>query len=152
MPHDPRPACTHDGKVEGTARARCTLSSNTHRELVELVSKDGLYRIAAAAGVNTLPAIATQDAAAIAAWSLVHPAPYLLKPFYESIASDRPFDKNQMLTTREDLLDFVVSLATAWRCRSFAYLSRRDPGRGIARALALGGKFATFLGKKLRFR
>lgn len=93
-------------------RACCTFSSTSHDELVGLVSKDGLYRNAAAAGVGTVPNLVTQDAGAIAAWSLVHPAPYLLKPFYESIDTYRPFGKNIMLATREDLLDYVAQFGT----------------------------------------
>ena len=93
-------------------RRCCVFSSTTHDELVGLVSKDGLYRSAAAAGVDTIPCIVTQDAGAIAAWSLNHPAPYLLKPFYEGIDTYRPFEKNVMFTAREDLLGYVAEYGT----------------------------------------
>ena len=89
-------------------RASCTFSSTTYEDLANLVSKDGFYRLAAAADANTIPHIVTQDAAAVAAWSLAQPGPYLLKPFYDSIDVERPFGKNTVLATREDLLDYVA--------------------------------------------
>ena len=89
-------------------RACCTFSSTAYDDLANLVSKDGLYRLAAAAGANTIPHIVTQDPGAVAAWSLAQPGPYLLKPFYDSIDVERPFEKNTVLATREDLLDYVA--------------------------------------------
>ncbi len=99
-------------KHADTLRDCCLFSSTTYEDLASLVSKDGLYRQALAAGVGVIPHIISQDAGAIAAWSVDNAAPYLLKPFYDSIDTVRPFEKNIQLATREDLRDYVTMHGT----------------------------------------
>lgn len=90
----------------------CTLWETTHEALNEIISKDGLYRIAARAGVETIPWIVSNNYTELREWSVINPAPYLLKPFYVALDTARPFDKNFVLHSPEALLNYVTTYGT----------------------------------------
>lgn len=87
--------------------ACCRVWTTGHQELTRIVSKDGLYAIAEQLGVPTVPSITEPTLDELRDWSAVHPAPYFLKPFYVGVAGSRMRQKNLVLATRDELLDYV---------------------------------------------
>jgi len=78
-----------------------------HQTLHRIVSKDCLYAIADAAAVPTVPSIVEPEPAELASWSISHPGPYILKPFYVGSHGAGLHTKNAVVTSRDELLDYV---------------------------------------------
>lgn len=89
-------------------RAHCIFPSTSYKDLYGLVSKDGLYAHAEAAGVPLVPHLVANDIESVAAWSQMHAGPYLIKPYYDSSEVQRPFGKNLQLADRASLLDYFA--------------------------------------------
>jgi predicted ATP-grasp superfamily ATP-dependent carboligase len=85
----------------------CRIWTTSYRDLLSLVDKTELYRIAAYAGIDTIPAIANPTLAQLAQWCQSNAAPYLLKPAYEGIESSRLAAKNLLIASPEKLLAYV---------------------------------------------
>ncbi len=90
----------------------CRLWETTYDALNEIISKDGLYRLAISAGVDTIPWIVTNHHAELREWCVSNPAPYLLKPFYVALDIPRPFEKNFLLHSRDALLNYAATYGT----------------------------------------
>jgi predicted ATP-grasp superfamily ATP-dependent carboligase len=78
-----------------------------YAQLQNVVDKTNLYEQAEKAGLNTIPAIVAPTPDEVAAWSIVHPAPYLIKPVYAGVPTARLKQKNMVVPSREALLAFV---------------------------------------------
>lgn len=87
----------------------CRIWINSAQGLESIVCKDRLYENAARAGVPIIPSIAGDEIDSVVNWSEVNAAPYLIKPFFEGIASASLKAKNVFLPTREELLAFVTA-------------------------------------------
>jgi predicted ATP-grasp superfamily ATP-dependent carboligase len=85
----------------------CRIWQLPHEQLTRLVDKTQLYEAARAAGVPTIPSLATPSQAQLLEWSRQHPGPYILKPGYAGIGSCKLPGKNLVLQTREQLLAYV---------------------------------------------
>ncbi|MFT3791848.1 MAG: hypothetical protein QM741_12405 [Rudaea sp.] len=81
--------------------------NNRFADLSHIVSKEHLYAIAEGLGLPTVPGIVEPTPEQLQAWSAVHAAPYLLKPFYVGVPRSSLQQKNQYFDTREALLDYV---------------------------------------------
>lgn len=88
-------------------RPHCRFSTTTHDDLMNIVSKDRLYAIAQAMGLPVVPAITEPTVEALTEWSLIHPGPYLLKPFYNRMPGTVLRQKNRLIECREDLMVYV---------------------------------------------
>lgn len=85
----------------------CRLWQTDYEDLKKIVNKNSLYSIADAAGIKTVPAIVEPNLEQIREWASSNSAPYFLKPFYEGIAECKLTQKNLILKTREELIDYV---------------------------------------------
>ena len=88
-------------------RPHCRFSTTTHDDLMNIVSKDRLYAIAQAVGVPVVPAITEPAGEALTQWSLLHPGPYLLKPFYNRMPGTVLRQKNLLIERRDDMMTYV---------------------------------------------
>lgn len=89
-------------------RAHCRVWTTDIDELTHIVSKDGLYSIAQALDVPTVPSIIAPALDELTEWSRSNPAPYFLKPFYVGVAGSKLKHKNLTIDTRAELLDYVA--------------------------------------------
>ncbi|RTL57969.1 MAG: hypothetical protein EKK46_01325 [Rhodocyclaceae bacterium] len=90
-------------------RDDCRIMAGDYATMTGLINKNGLYAQAALAGVKTIPAVVAPTLEEARTWSAVHPAPYLIKPFYTGAPAARLKQKNLVLQTREELLDYVAA-------------------------------------------
>ena len=86
-----------------------------HREVLRIVSKEGLYQMARDAGVGVVPAVVEPSYEQLESWTREHPAPYFVKPYYEGIEGSALRVKNLHFTNRDELLAFARQRGTA-RC------------------------------------
>lgn len=86
----------------------CRLWTTSYHDLWRIISKNGLYSLAEAAGVDVIPAIHEPTLEKLDAWSRQHPGPYFLKPFYEAVDGCSLGKKNMILPDRNALLDYVM--------------------------------------------
>ncbi|MEO8151829.1 MAG: hypothetical protein ABI605_02080 [Rhizobacter sp.] len=89
-------------------RPHCIFSSSSHGELLRIISKDGLYAAGEQTGVPIVPSITEPSLEALDAWSLAHPAPYLIKPFYNCIPGSALKQKNLLVHSRDELCAYVA--------------------------------------------
>lgn len=108
-------------------RPLCAFSSSSREELLRIVSKDGLYAAAAQSGVPVVPSITEPSLEALDAWSLAHAAPYLIKPFYNRIATSALRQKNLLVHSRDDLLAYVAKAGS----RAIIVQRKIDGGDGF---------------------
>lgn len=82
-------------------------SASPHGQLQEIIFKDGLYRLAYAAGVQAPAQPNPVDIGQVEHWCVENPPPYLLKPYYQNIAGS-PLDvKNKTVLTAAELMIFM---------------------------------------------
>ena len=91
----------------------CRIWTTPYAHLSDIVHKDALYDIAVKNGVPLLPSIAGLDYEGIAAWTLEHPGPYLLKPTYHMVKTSNLGTKNKVVPTRDELLQHVRQYGVA---------------------------------------
>ncbi|WP_326940076.1 carboxylate--amine ligase [Actimicrobium sp. GrIS 1.19] len=85
----------------------CQVMTAQYADLQRLVSKQNLHVAVERAGLNTIAAIVAPSAHEATAWSSIHAAPYLIKPFYTGVPGTRLKEKNKVLATRDALLAFI---------------------------------------------
>lgn len=85
----------------------CRIWTTEYSALASLINKDSLYKIAAQAGLPTVPSVCEPSLDDVAAWSLKNPAPYFIKPSYEGIESSKLRQKNLLIEDRDALLNYV---------------------------------------------
>jgi D-aspartate ligase len=90
----------------------CLVSTTSYAALLDIVSKDGLYRRTGALGLGTVPYVITREINEVVRWTQANLAPYLVKPFYEGIGACRLRQKSLLLSTRETLLAYVAEHGT----------------------------------------
>ena len=88
-------------------RADCRLWTTAYEDLSGLVCKNALYRLAQSADVPIVPYVADATIAQIEQWSADHPGPYLLKPIFDSAKVCHLREKNHVVPTRAELLDYL---------------------------------------------
>ena len=93
---------------ERLLRPHCRFSSTSLTHLLDIVSKDRLYAIAQRLALPVVPSITAPSLDELDQWSLVNPAPYLLKPFYNRIVDSALRQKNLLVHSRESLLSYVA--------------------------------------------
>lgn len=86
----------------------CRVWTTQIDELKRIISKDGLYAVARRLDLPTVPSVIAPTLDELTAWSADNPAPYFLKPFYVGVTGSRLKQKNLMLATRAELLDYVA--------------------------------------------
>ena len=92
---------------EVALRPWCRYSNASFADMLRIVSKDGLYAAALQADVPVVPSLSEPSMAELEAWSLANAAPYLLKPFYNHIATCKLRRKNLLIDDRAALLRYV---------------------------------------------
>lgn len=85
----------------------CKVMTAEYSELANVIHKHNLHEQAVLAGLDIIPAIVAPSVDEVAAWSKVHAAPYLVKPFYTGVQSSRLKQKNLVLSSREALISYV---------------------------------------------
>jgi predicted ATP-grasp superfamily ATP-dependent carboligase/alpha-beta hydrolase superfamily lysophospholipase len=85
----------------------CKVMTSDYTSLTQIIHKHNLHTQAELAGLEIIPAIVAPTLDEVAAWSNIHPAPYLVKPFYTGVLTSRLKQKNAVLSTRAALLDYV---------------------------------------------
>jgi predicted ATP-grasp superfamily ATP-dependent carboligase/alpha/beta superfamily hydrolase len=88
-------------------RPYCKVMAADYVDLANVIHKHNLHDQAVLAGLDIIPAIVAPTVDEVAAWSALHAAPYLVKPFYTGVQSSRLKQKNLVLSSREALVDFV---------------------------------------------
>src|SRR4051794_7243336 len=90
----------------------CRIPNNSHGQLMNIIGKDGLYRVARDAGMATIPSIVSDDSAVVLRWSTANPPPYLVKPFYEGFPGTRLLRKNLVIRSKDELAAYAVQHGT----------------------------------------
>jgi len=91
----------------------CRIWKTNYEDLLRIVSKGDLYKMAASIGVNVVPSITEPDISQLEEWVNVNPGPYFLKPYYEGISGSALRQKNLQLPDRNALLDFAAKEGTS---------------------------------------
>ena len=86
----------------------CLLWKTPYEVLKTIINKNGLYTLAKSAGLNTVPSIVEPDADQLAVWIDDNPGPYFLKPFYAGIPICELKEKNLLVESGKELIDYVV--------------------------------------------
>src|SRR3954464_7791050 len=86
----------------------CRIPNNSHGQLLNIIRKDCLYRIARDAGVATIPFIAGDNGTEVLRWCAANPPPYLIKPFYEGFPGTRLSKKNLVVRSKDELAAYAV--------------------------------------------
>ncbi|CAN5451441.1 hypothetical protein BH11PSE11_BH11PSE11_02620 [soil metagenome] len=85
----------------------CQVMTDAYSSLKQVIHKHNLQAQAELAGLSIIPSIVAPCIEEIKSWSLLHKAPYLVKPFFAGIQTSRLRQKNMVLPTREALLAYV---------------------------------------------
>ncbi len=89
-------------------RPYCRIMTADYPDLTNVIHKHNLHDQAVLAGLDIIPAIVMPTLDDVTAWSMQHAAPYLVKPFYTGVTTARLKQKNLVLSSREELLEFVA--------------------------------------------
>ena len=86
----------------------CLLWKTPYEVLKKIINKHELYTLARTAGVNIVPAIVEPNPDQLARWVKDNTGPYFLKPFYEGISICKLKEKNLVVETKEQLIEYVA--------------------------------------------
>ena len=78
----------------------------SYSNLLSIVSKDRLYSRASRLGINTPPMVIEPGLEKLQEWCDNVSSPYFMKPFFVGIKNCDLQDKNQLFSSKEDLIEF----------------------------------------------